>query len=75
MKSALFTLVIAIVVALGGTTARAESVDWSQYIDKDAQARPATKPANTRVTKRVAAKPKAKARTKAKTNTKAKRRR
>jgi len=74
MKSAL-SLVIAMAVALVGTTARAESVDWSQYIDKDAQARPATKPANARVAKRVAAKPKAKARAKAKRTTKAKRRR
>jgi hypothetical protein len=69
------TLVLAMVLALGGA-ARAEDVDWSQYIDKNpsapvksapvqvASAKPKAAPARSAT--KVAAKPKPKARAKPK---------
>ncbi len=72
------TLFVSLALALAGGAARADKVDWSQYIDHDAKPTPSTpppvvtdaaKPAKatkaTKATKKVAAKPKAKAKAKA----------
>ena len=73
--SKLFT-VLALVLGLG-TAARAETVDWSQYIDKNpsqpiassSQAQPMavskTSKSSAKATKTAKAKPKARAKTKA----------
>lgn len=68
-------LLVTLALALGGGAARADKVDWSQYIDHDAKPTPSTPPPvvtdaakptkPTRASKKVAAKPKAKAKAKA----------
>ncbi|MBV8760643.1 MAG: hypothetical protein JO257_25345 [Deltaproteobacteria bacterium] len=69
-------LIVSLALALFGGAARADKVDWSQYIDHDAKptapapaatptAEPAPAPTKTKAQKRVAAKPKAKAKSKA----------
>ncbi|HSN26494.1 MAG TPA: hypothetical protein VLT45_09415 [Kofleriaceae bacterium] len=73
------TLFVSLALALAGGAARADKVDWSQYIDHDAKPTPSTpapvagdtaKPSKaskaSRATKKVAAKPKAKVKAKAK---------
>ena len=67
------TLFVSLALALAGGAARADKVDWSQYIDHDAKPTPSTPPPvvsdaakPTKATKKVAAKPKAKAKVKAK---------
>lgn len=69
------TLLVSLALALAGGAARADKVDWSQYIDHDAKPTPSTPPPvvadaakptkATKATKKVAAKPKAKPKTKA----------
>ena len=67
------TLFVSLALALAGGAARADKVDWSQYIDHDAKPTPSTPPPvvndaakPTKATKKVAAKPRAKAKAKAK---------
>lgn len=62
------TLFVSLALALAGGAARADKVDWSQYIDHDAKPTPSTPPPvvadaakPTKATKKVAAKPKPKA--------------
>ena len=73
LRPALF---VTLALALAGGAARADKVDWSQYIDHDAKPTPQAPPANpvasdapaskpVKATKKVAAKPKAKAKAKA----------
>jgi len=62
------SILVSLALALAGGAARADNVDWSQYIDKNAQTSPAppstpppvvtSRAKSTRSKKAVAAKPK-----------------